>query len=84
MANDWKVRAFAFATTSGVAYILCVVFDALFPPFGLVPALSAISPFPLAGGVAGYLAGFVLFVVAGFALGAIYGSATSFWSKRLR
>ena len=84
MTIDWKIRAFSLATMFGVAYILCVIFDALFPPFGLVPALSGISPFPLAGSPAGYLSGFVLFVAAGFLLGTIYGGASSFWAKRLR
>lgn len=84
MTNDWKIRAFALATTSGVTYILCVIFDALFPPFGLVAAMSEISPFSLSGSPAGYLSGFALFVAVGFALGAVYGGATNFWTKRLR
>lgn len=83
MTNDWKIRAFAFATTSGLAYVLCVIFDALFPPYGLVATMSRNSPFPLEGNPAGYLAGLALFVVTGFALGAIYGGAAGFWSKRL-
>lgn len=84
MTTDWKIRAFSLATTSGVAYILCVIFDALFPPFGLVPALRGISPFPLAGSPAGYLAGFALFVAVGFTLGTIYGGTANFWTKRFR
>ena len=44
MTNLWKVHSLSLATTFGVAYILCAIFDALFPPFGLIAALSAHSP----------------------------------------
>lgn len=84
MTNLWKVHAFSLATTLGVAYILCAIFDALFPPFGLLAALAPASPWPISGSLLSFLAGFVLFTVAGFVLGALYGGASGFWSKRLR
>ena len=36
MTDIWKVYAFALATTTGVAYVLCAIFDLLFPPFELL------------------------------------------------
>lgn len=84
MTDFWKIHAFSLATTLGVAYILCAIFDALFPPFGLLAALAPASPWPISGSPLGFLAGFVLFIAAGFVLGAIYGGASGFWSKRLR
>lgn len=83
MTDGWKVYAFTLATTVGVAYILCAVFDVLFPPFGLLHALAPASPWPISGSPAGFLTGFVQFTVAGFLLGALYGMAWVFWSKRL-
>ena len=47
MTNKWKVDLFSLATTAGVFYILCAIFDALFPPFGLIAAVSTHSPWPL-------------------------------------
>jgi len=32
MTDFWKVNAFSLATTLGVAYIGCAIFDVLFPP----------------------------------------------------
>jgi hypothetical protein len=84
MTDSWKVQAFSLATTAGVFYILCAIFDALFPPFGLIAALSPHSPWPLFGSPLAVLTGFVTFTVAGFVLGALYGIAWDFWSKRLR
>ena len=84
MTGLWKVHAFSLATTVGVAYILCAIFDALFPPFGLLAALAPASPWPISGSPLGLLTGFVLFAVAGFVLGALYGIAWEFWSKKLR
>jgi hypothetical protein len=84
MTDSWKVHAFSLATTLGVAYVLCAIFDALFAPFGLLAALAPASPWPLSGSPLAYLTGFVLFTAAGFALGALYGIAWGFWSKRLR
>lgn len=84
MTESWKVHAFSLATTLGVAYILCAIFDALFPPFGLLAVLAPASPWPLSGTVFGFLAGFALFIAAGFVLGALYGRASAFWSKNLR
>ena len=84
MTAVWKVSAFSLATTLGVAYILCAIFDALFPPFGLLAALAPASPWPISGSPLGFLAGFVLFTAAGFVLGALHGGASGFWSKRLR
>jgi len=84
MTDFWKVHAFSLATTLGVAYILCAIFDALFPPFGLLAALAPASPWPISGGPLGFLLGFLVFSAAGFVLGALYGGAYGFWSKRLR
>ena len=84
MTDLWKVHSLSLATTFGVAYILCAIFDALFPPFGMLKALAPASPWPLFGSPLAFLAGFVTFTVAGFVLGALYGIAWEFWSKRLR
>ena len=83
MTNSWKVYAISLATTLGVAYIGCAIFDVLFPPYGLLVALAPHSPWPLYGTPVGFLTGFVLFSVAGFVLGALYGIAWEFWSKRM-
>lgn len=82
--TGWKVHAFAVATTGAIAYILCALFDALFPPYGLLAWLTPASPWPIYGSPAGFLTGFVTFTAAGFALGAIHGAAKGFWSKRLK
>jgi hypothetical protein len=71
MTSIWKVHAFSLATTVGVAYILCAIFDVLFPPYGMLAALAPASPWPLSGTPLGFLAGFVTFTVAGFVLGAL-------------
>jgi hypothetical protein len=84
MVGFWKIHAFSLATTLGVAYILCAIFDALFPPFGLLVVLAPVSPWPISGSPIAFLAGFVLFAVAGFVLGALYGIASGFWSKKLQ
>ena len=84
MTDFWKIHALSLATTMGVAYVLCAIFDALFPPFGLLAALAPASPYPISGSPAGFLTGFLLFTVAGFALGALHGIAWGFWSKKLR
>ena len=84
MKNLWKVHAFALATTMGVAYIFCAIFDVLFPPFGLIAALAQHSPWPIFGSPVGFLTGFVMFIAAGFVLGALYGKAWEFWIKKLR
>lgn len=84
MNDSWKVNAFSLATTLGVAYVLCAIFDALFPPFGLLAGLAAASPWPLSGSPVAYLTGFVMFIVAGFLLGSLYGVAWGYWSKRLK
>ena len=83
MTGFWRVNAFSFATTLGVAYIGCAIFDVLFPPFGLLAALAPASPWPLFGSPLGFVTGFVSFTVAGFVLGAFYGIAWEFWNKRL-
>lgn len=83
MTDSWKVHAFSLATTLGVAYILCAIFDALFPPYGFLAALAPASPFPISGSPLGFLIGFVLFTIIGFVLGALHGIAWQFWSKRL-
>jgi hypothetical protein len=84
MADLWKAHSFSLATTFGVAYILCAIFDALFPPFGMLAALAPASPWRLSGSPLGFLTGFASFTIAGFVLGALYGIAWEFWSKRLR
>jgi hypothetical protein len=83
MTDTWKVDSFSLATTAGVFYILCAI-DVLFPPFGLIAAVSAHSPWPLFGSPLGFLIGFVTFAVGGLVLGALYGFAWDFWNKRLR
>ena len=82
--SQWNVQAFSLATTLGIAYVLCAVFDSLFPPYGLLRLLEPLSPWPIYGSLAGFITGFVMFTAAGFALGAIHGVAWGFWSKRLK
>ena len=84
MSDFWKIPAFSLATTLAVTYIFCAIFDVLFPPFGLIAALAPASPWPISGSPLGFLTGFVQFTSAGFVLGALYGIASEFWSKRLR
>ena len=84
MTDFWKVHAFSLATTLGVAYVLCAIFDFLFPPFGFLAALAPASPWLISGSPLAFLTGFVTFTVAGFVLGALYGIAWEFWNKRLR
>ena len=84
MADLWKVHAFSLATTLGVAYILCAIFDVLFPTFGLLAALAPASPWLISGSSLAFLTGLALFIVAGFVLGALHGIAWQFWSKKLR
>jgi hypothetical protein len=81
--RNTDVDSLSLATTAGVFYILCTIFDALFPPFGLIAAVSPHSPWPLFGSSLGFLSGFVTFTVGGFVLVALYGIARDFWSKRL-
>ena len=83
-ADSWKVHALSLATTLGVTYISCAVFDLVFPPFGLLAALAPASPLPISGSPLAYLTGFALFTVSGLVFGALYGIASKFWSKRLR
>ena len=78
-----KLHAFSLATTMGVAYLACAIFDILFPPFGMLVALAPHSPLPIYGSPLGFLTGFVMFTVVGFVLGALYGIARDFWSKKL-
>ena len=84
MSDFWKIPAFSLATTLAVTYIFCAIFDVLFPPFGLIAALAPASPWPISGSPLGFLTGFAQFTGAGFVLGALYGIASEFWSKRLR
>ncbi len=83
MTNFWKLHAFTLATTFGVAYALCAIFDTLFPPYGLLTGLASVSPWPVYGSLLGFLSGFSMFIVAGFVLGAVYGIAWGFWGKKL-
>ena len=82
--GSWKLQALSLTVTVSVAYTLCAIFDALFPPFGLLAALAPASPLPIFGSPLAYLTGFALFSVAGFVFGAVHGIAWEFWSKRLR
>jgi hypothetical protein len=84
MTGIWKVHACSLATTLSIAYVLCAIFDVLFPPFGLLAALALASPWPISGSPLAFLTGFVLFTVVGFVLGALYGIVWEFWDKRLR
>ncbi len=84
MTDFWKVHAFSLATTVGVAYVSCAIFDVLFPRFGLLAVLAPASPWPISGSPLGYLTGFAMFTIAGLILGALYGIASEFWTKRLR
>lgn len=81
---DWKINAFALATTLGVAYVLCAIYDTLFPPYGLLRLLAPVSPIPIMGSAAGLAVGLAMFVIAGFVLGAIHGIATRYWGKALQ
>ena len=83
-ADSWKVHALSLTVTLSVAYILCAIFDVLFPPFGLLAALAPASPLPITGSPLAYLTGFALFTVAGFVFGALHVIAWAFWSKRLQ
>ncbi len=83
MSDCWKIHAFSLATTLGVAYVGCAIFDALFPPYGLLVWLGSASPWPLFGGPLAFLTGFLSFTIAGFVLGALYGWAWGFWNKKL-
>ena len=83
MISSWKVFAFSLATLFAVAYVSCAIFDALFPPYGMLRALGPFSPWPIFGGPVGFGTGFVSFTIVGFVLGTIYGFAWAFWAKRL-
>ena len=83
MTDSWKVHSFSLGSAAGVFFIMCAIFDALFPPFGLIAAVSSHSPWPLFGSPLGFLSEFVTFTVGGLVLGALYGIAWDFWSKRL-
>lgn len=84
MTDSWKVPAFSVATTLAVIYVFCAIFDVLFPPFGLIAVLAPASPWPISGTPLAFLTGFALFTGAGFVLGALYGTASAFWSRRVR
>lgn len=81
--SSWSVCGLSLATTLGVAYVFCTIFDALFPPFGLLRGLAQASPWPITGSVTAFITGLIEFSVAGFVLGSFYGVAWGFWSKRL-
>lgn len=84
MTESWKVHALSLATTLGVAFVFCAIFDLLFSPFGLLAALAVASPLPISGSPLAFLTGFALFTVIGFVLGALHGIAWGYWSKKLR
>lgn len=83
MTSYWKLHALSLATTMGVAYVLCAIYDILFPPFGLLAALAPHSPWPIFGTPLGFLTGFITFTVAGLVLGALYGLSWGFWDRKL-
>jgi len=83
MTGFWKIYAVSLATTLGIAYIACAIFDFLFPPYGMLAAFAPHSPWTLYGTPLGFVTGFVSFSVAGLVLGAIYGIAWEFWNRRL-
>lgn len=82
MSAIWKLHALTLSTTLGLVYILCAIFDALFPPFGLLARLAPASPWPISGSGLAYLSGFATFASAGFVFGAVYGITWEFWSKK--
>ena len=82
-STEWKVYAFSLATVFAIAYVSCAVFDAIFPPYGMLKALGPISPWPIYGSAAGIVSGLISFTAIGFVLGAIYGAAWGFWHKRV-
>lgn len=84
MAESWKVQALSLATTLGIAYIFCTIFDVLFPPYGLLALIAPASPLPLSGSPLAFLTGLAVFIVAGLVLGALNGITSVFWSDRLR
>jgi len=49
MTAGWKVYGWALATTLAIAYIACAIFDALFPPYGMLVAFRPHSPWPIYG-----------------------------------
>lgn len=67
-----------------IAFVLCAIYDRLFPPYGLLAAMKSISPLPLSGSAIGFLTGLLFFAVAGLVLGGLYGIASEFWNKRVR
>jgi hypothetical protein len=60
MTESWNVSALSLATTLGVTYVFCAIFDLLFPPFGLLAAIAPTSPWPISGSPPGFVAGFAL------------------------
>lgn len=84
MTESWKVSASSVATTLGVTYVFCAIFDFLFPPFGLLAAIASASPLSISGSPLAFLTGLALFTIAGFVLGALHGIAWGYWSKILR
>ena len=78
--KDWNAYALSMATTAAVVYVLCAIFDALFPPYGLLAFLAPASPWPLVGSPLGYATSLILFTLAGYVLGGIYGAAWRYWS----
>ena len=82
--KNWNAYGLSMATTAAVVYVLCAVFDALFPPYGLLAFLAPASPWPLGDSPAGYAMGLILFTLAGYVLGGIYGTAWRYWSRGLR
>ena len=84
MTESWKVSALSLATTLGVTYVFCAIFDFLFPPFGLLAAIAPTSPWPISGSPLAFVTGLALFTIAGFVLGALHGIAWGYWSKKLR
>ena len=84
MNKSWKVSALSLATTLGVTYFFCAIFDFLFPPFGLLAAIASASPLPISGSPLAFVTGFALSTIVGFVLGALHGIAWGYWSKKMR
>jgi hypothetical protein len=82
--TDWKIDAFALATTLGIAYVPCAIYDTLFPPYGLLRLLAPVTPWSMMGSATGLAVGLAVFVIGGFVLGAIHGLASYHWSKTLK
>ena len=83
MTESWKVHTLSLPTTLVVAFVFCVIFNFLLPPFRLLAAIAPASPLPISGNPLAFLTGLTLFTIAGFVLGASHGIAWAYWGKKL-